>query len=83
MDSLGETVKNDIVRKVRFGQLVVHSPLKFSEAVTIFVSSTIHSVYLPESENIIKPEDISMARKIYQTLKIHKLEKKCSQTGMP
>ena len=70
MDRLGGTVKNVIIRKIKFGQLVVHSPIEFSEAVTKFVSS-IHCVCVAENENIVKPEDISMARKIYQTLKIH------------
>ena len=59
---------------------MVHSPLEVSEAVTKFVPS-IHSVYLPENENIVEPEDISMSRKIDQTLKIHKLERKCIQNG--
>ena len=58
--------------------MVVCSPLEFAEAVTKFVPS-IHSVYLPENENIVQPEDISKARKIDQTLKIYKLERKCSQ----
>ena len=69
---------NNDVRKVKSDQLVVHSPLEVSEAVTIFVSS-IDSVYLPENENIVEPGD--MARKIDQTLKIHKLERKCIQNG--
>ena len=68
MHGIGRTVKNVILRKVKSGQLVVHSPLEVSKAVTKFVPS-IHSVYLPESENIVQPEDISMARKISQTLK--------------
>ena len=34
MDGAGRTVKNVILRKVKSGQLVVHSPLEFSEAVT-------------------------------------------------
>ena len=42
---------------------------------------SIHSAYLPENENIVEPEDISMARKIDQTLKIYKLERKCIQNG--
>ena len=80
MDGIGGTVKNVILRKVKSGQLVVHSPLEFSEAVTKFVPS-IYSVYLPENENIVKLEDIRMVRKINQTLKIHKLETKYSQNG--
>ena len=72
MDGIEGTVKNVIRRKVKFGQLVVHSPLEFSEAVTKFVPS-IYSIYQPESDNIVEPEDISMARKMDQLLKIHKL----------
>ena len=59
MDPLGETVKKDILREVKSVQLVVYSPFEFSEAVTKFPS--IHSVYLPEIENIVEPVDISMA----------------------
>ena len=36
-------------------------------------------MYLTENENFVEPEDISMARKIDQTLKLHKLERKSSQ----
>ena len=48
-------------------------------AVTKFVP-LIHSVCLTENKNIVEPEDISMARKIDQTLKVSKLER-CSQNG--
>ena len=75
MDWIKGTVKNVILRKVKFTQSVVYSPLEVSEAVIKFILS-IHSVYLLENENIVEPEDISMARKINQTLKIHKLEAK-------
>ena len=75
MDGIKATVKSVILTKVKSGQLVVHSPLEFFEAVTKFVQS-IHSVYLSENENFVKPEDITMARKINQTLKIHKLDRK-------
>ena len=78
MDGIGGTVKNVILRRVKSGQLVVHSPFEFFDAMTKFVL-LIHSVYLPE--NIVEPGEISMARKIDQTLKIHKLERKCSQNG--
>ena len=43
--------------------------------------SSIHLVYLSEKEDIIDPEHISKTRKIDQTLKIHKLERKCRQNG--
>ena len=59
---------------------MVYSALEFSEAMTKFVS-LIHSKYLPENENIVKPENIGKAKKIGQTLKTYKLERKCSQIG--
>ena len=39
--------------KAKSGQLVVYSLLEFPETVTKFVPS-IHSVYLPENENIVE-----------------------------
>ena len=80
MDGIGGTVKNIIFKKVKSDQLLVHSPLEVSESVTKFVLS-IHSIYLRVTENIVEPEDISMARKIDQAFKIDKLEIKCSQKG--
>ena len=59
---------------------MIYSPLEFSEAVAKFVPP-IHSVNLPENENIVEPEDTSEAREIDQMLKIHKLERKCSLNG--
>ena len=80
IDGIVGTLKNVILKKVKSGQLVVHSPLEVSEAVTKFVPS-VHAVHLPANENIVEPVDISMARKIDQTLKIRKLERKCIQNG--
>ena len=51
------------------GQLVIYSPLEFSEALTKFVPLT-HPVYPPESKDIVEPGDISEARKIDQMLRI-------------
>ena len=79
MDGIGGMVKNFILKKVKFGQLLVHSTLEVSEAVTKFVL-LIHSVY-QYTNSLCIPEDISMARKIDQAFKIHKLEVKCSQNG--
>ena len=44
-DAIGRMVKNVIFIKVKAGQLLVHSPLEVSEAVTKFVPS-IHAAYL-------------------------------------
>ena len=80
MDSVGGTVKKVIFRKVKSGYVVIYSPQGFSEAVTT-VLSAIHAVYLPESENIIEPKEIESSRKIKETLKIHKLERKVDPNG--
>ena len=74
VDAVGGMVKKVILRKVKPDQLVVHSPLEVSESIAKPVPS-IHSVYLPGNENIVKPEDISITRKTNQTLKIHKAER--------
>ena len=57
MDDVGETVKNVIFRKVKSDQIVVHTPKEFSDAAMKFVSSII-TVYLPKSDEIVEPESI-------------------------
>ena len=80
MDGIRGRVKNVILRKVKSCHLVVYSPLEFSETVKKFFPS-IHSVYLTGNENVVEPEDITMARKTDQTLKINKVKRKRSQNG--
>ena len=80
MDGIGEMVKIVIFRKVNSGQLVVYSPLDFSEAVTNLFRQFTPYTYL-KNENIVAPEDKSNAWKISQTSKIQKLERNCSQKG--
>ena len=64
------------------GQMVINSPQEFSEAVKSFLPS-INAVYLPESESIIEPKDIECAKKIKNTMKVHKLERKVNANGNP
>ena len=80
MDGVGGTVKNVIFRKVISGKVVIYSPQEFAEAVKKFVPA-IHAVYLPKSENIVEPVGIESARKIKDTLKIHKFERKVDPNG--
>ena len=42
MDDVIETIKNVIFRKVKSGQIVVHTPKEFSDAAIKFVSSFIN-----------------------------------------
>ena len=72
MDDVGKTIKNIIFRKVKPGQIVVHTPKEFSDANMKFVSSII-TVYLPKLDEIIEPESIHQVPSIPKTFLIHKL----------
>ena len=66
MDNVGGTNENVIFRKVKSGQIVVHTPKEFSDAAMKFVPSII-AVYLPKSDEIIH-----QAPSMPETLSIHK-----------
>ena len=53
----------------------------FLERSNRSIFRSIHSVYLPGNENVVEPEDITMARKTDQTLKVNKVKRKRSQNG--
>ena len=55
MDGVGGTIKNVIFRKVKSGQIVVHTPKEFSDAPLKFVPSII-TIFLPRSDEIVEPE---------------------------
>ena len=80
MDDVGGTIKNAILRKVKSGQIVVHTPKDFSDAAMKFVLS-INSVYLPKSEEIVEPESIHQAPSIPQTHSIHKFVRQINDRG--
>ena len=80
MDGIGGTVKNVVFRKVKSGQVMIYSPREFCEAVNSFIPSIL-AAYLPETENIVEPRDIEASKRIKNTLKIHKLERRCNQNG--
>ena len=63
MDGVGGTIKNVIFRKVKLGQVVVHTPKEFFDAAMKFVPSII-TVYLPRSNEIVEPESIHQALSI-------------------
>ena len=80
MDGIGGTVKIVVFRKVKSGQVLIYSPREFCEAVNSFIPSIL-TAYLPEAENIIEPRDTEASKRIKNTLKINKLEGRCSQNG--
>ena len=71
MDDVGRTIKNVIFQKVRSCQIVVHTPKEFSDAAMKFLSSII-TVYLPKSDEIVEPESIHQAPSIPKKLSIQK-----------
>ena len=79
MDDVG-TIKNVIFRKVKSGQIVVHTPKEFSDAAMKFVSSII-TVSLPKSDEIVEPESIHQAQSIPETLSIHKFVRQINDRG--
>ena len=80
MDDVGGTIKNAILRKVKSGQIVVHTPKDFSDAAMKFVPSII-TVYLPKSDEIVEPESIHQAPSIPETLLIHKFVRQINYRG--
>ena len=80
MDDVGGTIKNVIFRKVKSGQIVVHTPKEFSDAAMKFLPSII-TVYLSRSNEIVKPESIHQAPSIPETLSIHKYFRQINDRG--
>ena len=71
MDDVDETIKNVIFWKVESDQVAVPTPKEFSDAAIKFVSSII-TVYLPKSDEIVEPENIHQAPSFPEILLIHK-----------
>ena len=80
MDYVGGTIKNAVLRKAKSGQIVVHTPKDFSDAVMKFVPSII-SVYLPKLDEIVEPESIHQAPSIPETHSIHKFVRQINGRG--
>ena len=57
-----------------------HTPKKFSDAAMKFVSSII-TVFLPKSDEIVEPEGIHQAPSIPETLLIHKFVRQINDRG--
>ena len=71
MVGVGGTIKNVIFRKVKSGNFVVHTPKEFSDVAMKLVSSVI-TVYLSRSDEIVEPKSIHQALSIPEALSIHK-----------
>ena len=80
MDDVGGTIKNVIPRKVKSGQIVVHTPKDFSDTAMKLVPSII-SVYFPKSDEIVEPESIHQAPSIPETHSTYKSVRQINDRG--
>ena len=80
MNDVGRTIKNVTFRKVKSGQIVVHTLKEFSDAAMKFVPSII-TVYLPISDEIVEPESINQSLSIPKTLSIYKFVRQINDRG--
>ena len=80
MDDVDGTIKSIIFRKVKLGQIAVHTPKEFFYGSVKFVPSVI-TMYLPRSDEIVEPESIHQAPFIPKTLSIHKFVPQINDRG--
>ena len=80
MDYIGGIIKNVIFRKVKSGQIVIHTHKEFSDAAMKFVPSII-TVYLPISDEKVEPESINQSLSIPKTLSIYKFVRQINDRG--
>ena len=80
MDDVDGTIKSIIFRKVKLGQIAVHTPKEFFYGSVKFVPSVI-TMYLPRSDEIVEPESIHLAQFIPKTLSIHKFVPQINDRG--
>ena len=78
-DDVRGAIKNVIYRKLKSGQIVVHTPKEFSDSAMEFVISII-TAYLPKFDEIVKPESIHQAPSIPQRFSIHKFVRQINDT---
>ena len=80
MNDVGGNIKKTLLRKVKSGQIVVHTLKEFSDAAMKFVPSII-TVYLPKSDEIVELESIHQAPSIPKTHSIHKFVQQINEKG--
>lgn len=75
MDGIVGTVKNLVYRRILSGYLVVNTPWEFTELANQI--SSVDCLLLDKPEFIQEPEEVSKARPIELTLKVHKVSRVC------
>ena len=81
MDGVGGTVKKVVFRDAKFGKCTIISPKEFSEYADKKVES-IDTLFSPECELFVEPNEVAKAPKIPQTLQVHKVIIHMSKNGM-
>ena len=80
MDRIGGTVKNTVYRRVMSGDIVINHPKEFGTFANDITK--VESLYLPSDEVMKEPEEVKNAKKIPNTLQIHKLVREKSNQGV-
>ena len=80
MDDVGITIRNIIFRKLKPGEIVVHTPKEFFYVAMKLVPSII-TVYLPISDKTVQPESIHQLSSSPETLSIHKFVQQINERG--
>ena len=74
MDGVGGTIQNIVYHDVMSNKCVINNAKAFAQYANGLVNG-ISSIYLSESELLVKSEQVSMALKIPENFTIHKLSR--------
>ena len=82
MDCIEGTVKNCVYRDAMSGKCVIDTPREFTEHAEKVVKG-ITSLYLPAEDLLVKPDDIQVSPRIYETLQVHMVKRRFDQRNVP
>ena len=80
MDGIGGTVKNTVYRRVMSGDIVINHAKEFATFANDITK--VESLYLLSDEVMKEPEEVKNAKKIPNTLQIHKVVREKSNQGV-
>ena len=81
MDGIGGTLKNQVFQHVKSGKITIKSPEEFCFHANKIIPS-ISSMYLPLTDILKEPDNVSQAPAIHGTLKIHKVIRSFDDKGV-
>ena len=80
MDGVGGTIKNQVLKEVKFRRLSISALKEFAEFAQKLIPP-IMSLYLPVNSILDEPEDIANAPAIPDTFQIRRLKRRFNQQG--